>query len=103
MLIKIRHFLNNPNLILEWKSKYLSFTAPQTRLYDSEIARTMEELSPAFQAYRKNINATCQIVYDRIQSGHGVYLRDLMKQSLGMLFDIDHCSHGELQAMAVQT
>ena len=103
MITNIKAFLNNPNLVLEWKSRYLSFTAPQTRLYDSEIALTMEELSSAFKAYRKNINATCKIAYDWIQSEMGTYLRELMKQTLGVLFDIDHCSHGELKAMAVQT
>ena len=48
MTANIKAFLDSPSLVLDWKSKYLSFTAPQARLYDSEIAITMEELSPSF-------------------------------------------------------
>ena len=62
----------------------------------------MEELSSSFKAYRTNINETCRIAYDRIQSDSGQHLRELMKQELGALYDIDHCSHGELQAMSMQ-
>ena len=102
MITKIRKFLDSPKLILAWKSKYLSFTAPQARLYDSEIAKTMEELSPSFKAYRTNINETCRIVYDWLQSDGGRPLLELMRRELGTLFDIDHCSHGELQAMSMQ-
>lgn len=102
MIDRIRCFLNSPNQILEWKSRYLSFTAPQTRLYDSEIALTMEELSSSFRAYRKNINATCKLSYDWLCSDNGAYMRERMNEALGTLYDIDHCSHGELQAMAMQ-
>ena len=102
MIANIRSFLHAPKLVLAWKSKYLSFTAPQARLYDSEIAKTMEELSPSFKAYRTNINETCRIAYDWVQSDSGRPLRELMRHELGSLFDIDSCSHGELQAMSLQ-
>ena len=102
MIANIQKFLNSPRLLLGWKSKYLSFTAPQARLYDSEIAKTMEELSPSFKAYRTNIHETCKIAYDWIESDNGRSLREQMKQELGAMYDIDNCSHGELQAMAMQ-
>ena len=102
MTANIKTFLNSPALVLDWKSKYLSFTAPQARLYDSEIAGTMEELSPSFNAYRTNIHETCRIAYDWIKSNSGQPLLEQMKQELGSLFDIENCSHGELQAMSVQ-
>ena len=102
MTANIRRFLNSPALVLDWKSKYLSFTAPQARLYDSEIAGTMEELSPSFKAYRTNIHETCQIAYDWIMSDDSHSLLEQMKRELGSLFDIENCSHGELQAMSVQ-
>ena len=102
MTANIKTFLNSPALVLDWKSKYLSFTAPQARLYDSEIAGTMEELSPSFNAYRTNIHETCRIAYDWIKSNSGRPLLEQMKQELGSLFDIENCSHGELQAMSVQ-
>ena len=102
MTANIRRFLNSPALVLDWKSKYLSFTAPQARLYDSEIAITMEELSPSFKAYRTNIHETCQIAYDWIMSDDSRSLLNQMNQELGSLFDIENCSHGELQAMSVQ-
>ena len=102
MIDNIREFLNSPNLVLDWKSKYLSFTAPQARLYDSEIAKTMEELSPSFKAYRTNINEICRLAYNWVQSDRGKPLLELMEQKLGSLFDIDNCSHGELQAMSLQ-
>ena len=102
MTANIRAFLDSPSLVLDWKSKYLSFTAPQARLYDSEIARTMEELSPSFKAYRTNIHETCRIAYDWIMSDDSHDLLEKMKQELGSLFDIENCSHGELQAMSVQ-
>lgn len=102
MIANIQKFLNSPRLLLGWKSKYLSFTAPQARLYDSEIAKTMEELSPSFKAYRTNIHETCKIAYDWIESDNGRSLHEQMKQELGAMFDIDNCSHGELQAMAMQ-
>ena len=103
MIDNIRTFLSSPSRILDWKSKYLSFTAPQARLYDSEIAKTMEELSPSFKSYRTNINETCRIAYDWVQSDRGGPLLPLMKRELGSLFDIDHCSHGELQAMSLES
>ena len=62
----------------------------------------MAELSPTFKAYRTNINETCRIAYEWIRSDSGRILRELMKHELGSLFDIDHCSHGELQAMSLQ-
>ena len=102
MTANIKTFLNSPALVLDWKSKYLSFTAPQARLYDSEIAGTMEELSPSFNAYRTNIHETCRIAYEWIKSNSGQPLLEQMKQELGSLFDIENCSHGELQAMSVQ-
>ena len=102
MIDNILKFLNSPKLVLDWKSKYLSFTAPQARLYDSEIAKTMAELSPTFKAYRININECCRIAYNWIRSDSGRLIRELMKNELGSLFDTDHCSHGELQAMSLQ-
>ena len=102
MTANIKRFLDSPILVLDWKSKYFSFTAPQTRLYDSEISRTMEELSPSFKAYRINIHETCRIAYNWIMSDDNHSLLEQMKQELGSLFDIENCSHGELQAMSVQ-
>ena len=99
MKATIRHFLTNPQAVRRWRAQYASLTAPSTRLYDSEIARTMDELSPTFSAYRTHVHAVCFLVYDWLHSPEGQPVLSLMEKTLVGCFDIDHCSHGELQAM----
>ena len=96
----IQIFLDDKRLISFWKSQYITLLAPSARLYDSEMAKTMEELSPLFSAYRINAKAVCRIVYEYLQSNEGKPLLDQIKKSLGDLVDIEGCSHGQLQAMA---
>ncbi|MBE5995963.1 MAG: MerR family transcriptional regulator [Lachnospiraceae bacterium] len=99
MKTSIRHFLVHPQSVRRWRMQYTSLTAPSARLYDSEIARTMDELSPTFAAYRVHVHAVCDLVYDWLHSAEGQDTLSLMKKTLEGCFDIDHCSHGELQAM----
>ena len=95
----IRRFIHSPQAVQRWRSSYQKLTAPAARLYDSEIAKTMDELSPLFKAYRTNIHAVCRLVYDWLHSPEGRPLLAEMQRSLGNFFDIEGCSHGELQAM----
>lgn len=99
MKASIRRLLENKPAVRRWLDNYHTLTAPAARLYDSEIAGTMDELSPAFLAYRTHVHAVCQEVFDWLHSEEGRPLLDLMDRTLGDHYDIDHCSHGELQAM----
>lgn len=96
----IRRFLTDPASLKWWKTQYDTLLAPSTRLYDSEMAGTMEELSPLFASYRKNVNAVCALVYDWLHTPEGETLFTIMREQLGDTFDIDGCSHGQLQGMA---
>ena len=100
MVKAIGFFLNNPESVRWWKSQYTLLLAPSTRVYDSEMAKTMEELSPLFSAYRTNVNAVCSMVYDWLHSSEGKPLLELMGRVLQDYVDIDGCSHGQLQGMA---
>lgn len=96
----IRKFLNSPSALQHWRKHYKSLIAPSTRIYDSSIGNTVAELNPSFARYRKNINAVCADVYSWICSEEGQSLRLALQEALPGQFDIDSCSHGQLQAMA---
>lgn len=96
----IIQFLQSPPLIRNWKMQYTNIYAPSTRLYDSQIAKLMDELSPSFATYRKNIHITCNIVYEWLHSDEGKDVLESIYDTLGNLCDIDSCSHGQLQAIA---
>lgn len=96
----IERFLDHPMAVSRWKKKYNGLTAPSTRLYDSDMGRTMAELSPLFASYRMNAKAVCLMVYDRLQAPAEKPLADRMKRQLGEYYDIAGCSHGQLLAMA---
>ncbi len=96
----IIQFLQSPSLIRNWKMQYTNIYAPSTRLYDSQIAKLMDELSPSFATYRKNIHITCNIVYEWLHSNEGKDVLASIYDTLGPLCDIDSCSHGQLQAIA---
>lgn len=100
MKAAIGKFLDHPKAVGRWKKQYTGLTAPAARLYDSDMGRTMAELSPLFASYRKNANAVCLMVYNFLNSSDGQTLKDLMKRQLGEYYDIEGCSHGQLQAMA---
>lgn len=102
MITNIQEFLNDPPRVREWRDRYAGFTAPSARLYDSEIAGTMEELSPLFASYRTKVNLVCGKVYEWLCSDEGGRMLNEMRHKLGMFFNIDDCSHGELQAMAMK-
>ena len=96
----IMQFLENKRSVAFWKTQYATLLAPSTRLYDSEMAKTMEELSPLFSSYRRNVNAVCQIVFDYLLTDEGKRLFEYIKKILGEYVDVEGCSHGQLQAMA---
>lgn len=96
----IDRFLDHPQAVSRWKRQYSGLTAPSARLYDSDMGRTMAELSPLFASYRTNAKAVCLMVYDWLQASAGNRMKDRMKRILGEYFDIDSCSHGQLLAMA---
>ncbi len=96
----IQQFLENEKSVTFWKIQYTTLLAPSTRLYDSEMAKTMEELSPLFSSYRRNVNAVCQIVYEHLLTNEGKYLFELIAKKLGEYVDVQGYSHGQLQAMA---
>ena len=100
MKTAIRQFLDSPLAVRRWKNLYQTLLAPSTRLYDSEMAKTMEELSPLFASYRTNINAVCNLVYDWLHTTEGALLYGRMTAELGEYLNIDSCRHGQLPAMA---
>ena len=59
----------------------------------------MEALSPAFHAYRTHVNAVCGMVYDYLLSGEGRALAEAIDRALSGCYNLEHCRHGELQAM----
>ena len=101
MKAAIGKFLDRPGAVGRWKRQYTGLTAPSTRLYDSDMGRTMAELSPLFAAYRKNAKAVCRMVYEWLISPGGKAMKERMEKELGEYFDIESCSHGQLQAMTI--
>ena len=98
---QLRLFLESPILLRHWRSRYDGLIAPSTRIYDSAIGDTVEELNPSFARYRKNIHAVCADVYTWLSSPEGLPLQKAMEQALSGQYDIENCHHGQLQAMAV--
>ena len=100
MKISICRLLRSPRLIKNWKQRYVGLTVPAARIYDSPVSGTMAELSPQFAAYRRNVHVVCCMLYEWLQSAEGEWLKREIGEKLAGVFDIEHCSHGELQAMA---
>ena len=92
-------FLSNQEAIASWKTLYHSFYEPNTRIFDSPVKLIMAELSPFFKAYLKNVHVVCDMMYDRIQKDPEKKLLRKMEAVLNGYYDIESCSHGQLQAM----
>lgn len=92
--------MKNPRLIREWKEAYHAFYKPSARIYASQLGDLVEEMSPFFAAYRKNINHVCQILYDWLTGEEGSVYYAKMKQVFGEYLDIENDNHGQLEAIA---
>lgn len=91
---------DSPRLIKLWIAQYDTYFQPLTRIAASELGNIVEEMSPFFQLYRKNINAVCLMTYEWLHSESGTALLTLMKKRLGTHFDLECDDHGQLEAMA---
>ena len=92
--------VDSPRLIKLWIAQYDTYFQPLTRIAASELGNIVEELSPFFQQYRRNINASCRMTYEWLHSEAGTALLALMKKRLGADFDLECDDHGQLEAMA---
>ena len=100
MIEQILKIPEDPKLVLSWKKTYSCYIGPNTRIYSSDLSLIMAELSPFFDSYRNNINKACQIVYDWFISEIGQPHLLRLQSSLDGYLDIEHCNHGELEALA---
>ena len=100
MIELLSALVDSPRLIKLWIAQYDGYFQPLTRIAASELAGIVEEMSPFFQLYRKNINAVCMMTYEWLHSESGTALLTLMKKRLGTHFDLECDDHGQLEAMA---
>ena len=101
MLQKIEEFLDNPRAVAFWRRYYQNLVVPSIRIYNSDIALTMEELSSTYRFYREVMNGECALAYKWLMSDEGTPLLRKMQDTLGSDFDIHHHMHEELQAMVI--
>ena len=100
MIELLSALVNSPRLTKLWIAQYDAYFQPLTRIAASELAGIIEEMSPFFQAYRRNINAVCLMTYEWLHSESGTALLTSMEKCLGTHFDLDCDDHGQLEAMA---
>lgn len=95
----IGRFLHSAAALRHWKKRYRELLLPTTIICDSELSRTMAELSPFFAQYQRNVREVCGRMYRWLQTPEGQPLRREIERLLPDMCDIDHHSHGLLQAM----
>ena len=100
MIELVSVLVDSPRLIKLWIAQYDTYFQPLTRIAASELGNMVEEMSPFFQRYRRNINAVCRMTYEWLHSEAGAALLTLMKNRLGAHFDLERDDHGQLEAMA---
>jgi|GEM_PF-543610 Predicted transcriptional regulators len=82
-----------------WKRFYHEYFAPITRIYASQYSVLMNELSPYFAGYAKNIDNVLNMVYDYLKSPEGNPLYDELRNCFGSYLDMERSNHGELEAL----
>lgn len=96
----IKKMLMQNSVIQRWKYMYHPYILPNTRIFDSEINTLMGELSPLFSAYLHNIHIVCESLYQWLHSENGgKFLQEMNRQLTGYI-NLEHCHHGELEALA---
>jgi hypothetical protein len=99
MIERLYDFTDSPQLIKAWITRYDIYFEPLVRVSDSDPAGIVEEISPNFQRYRRNVNAACRRTCDWLYSEDGKALLDLLRKRLGTCLDLDNYNHGQLEAM----
>lgn len=90
--------LDTPAYVRVWKELYPSYLHPSACIYSSEINRLMQEMSPMFAAYKKNINSCCTKLYERLYTDLS-YLRTRIEKVLKGYINLHISDHGELEAL----
>lgn len=82
-----------------WKSCYPTFFRPNARIFDSDLNRLITELCPWFASYLQNIHSICSLFYQWLHTSDGSALMSELSTSLNGYMNLEHCHHGELEAM----
>lgn len=96
----IRKFLENKRTVEYWNLHYETLISSDIRIRVSDISSVVEEMSPFYAAYVRNINAVCAMTYRWLQSDEGAGLLERMKNILGEHMNLADCNHGELEYMS---
>lgn len=95
----LRKNLGSTRWVSTWKSYYRTFFRPNARIFDSDLNRLIIELCPWFSSYLQNIHSICSLLYQWLHTSDGDALMDALTTSLNGYMDLEHCHHGELEAM----
>ena len=82
-----------------WKTYYYTFFRPNARIFDSDLNRLIIELCSWFASYLQNIHSICSLFYQWLHTSDGSVLMRELSTSLNGYMNLEHCHHGELEAM----
>lgn len=99
MVANIHILLDSPFLVKQWKKLYHSYLHPSTAIFASDISHLMQEMSPKFVSYKKNINACCTMLYQRLYSDLS-HIRVRIEKELSGYISLTGDDHGELETLA---
>ncbi len=99
MKTSLRENLESATWVNTWKSYYRTFFRPNARIFDSELNHLIIELCPWFASYLQNIHSICSLLYQWLHTSGGSALMDMLTASLNGYMNLEHCHHGELEAM----
>jgi len=85
--------------ISNWKRAYEPYLLPSIIFYDSPANELMQEISPRFSAYVKNIHVCCTRLRKFLDTAEGLPLLNEMRQVFGRHMDIDNHHYGILESM----
>lgn len=99
MLAGISQKLRDPEFVRIWKKDYARFLHPSTSFFDGSAKEIMQEFSPRYSSYRRNINICCAGVLAYLEQPEGASLRSELLEKLGGFIDLKGHHSGELAAL----
>ena len=97
---RIKESLDNPLSCFIWKNFYDEYFYPITSIQASNLSDLVQEMSPFFKDYVRNIHTVCEEVYSYLHTEQGQpLLNRLQKEFMGKL-NLDKNYHGEIEALA---